>query len=400
MAAFNLSDAGFLADPYPTYARMRAEGPLLPLMPRVWMACRYRAADSALRDGRLGRDFASAVRLRYGPGIMDEPAFRMVGRFLLLMNPPEHTRLRALLSRAFGVKQAAELRSLADAEAVRLIDGLAGQREADLVRAFNYPLPIAVICAMLGLGDEDRAMFSRETSALVKVLEINPLGPAEIAEANAAAGTFEAYFREVLRQRRRSPGFDLISLLLLAEDGDDRLSESEIIANITLLFLAGHETTANQLGNALYSLFCHPDALASLRAEPARVSAAVDEALRFESSVHIAARAVFDDIELDGVGLRRGDVLYINLGSANRDADVFDEPDRYRLRSATSIPKPLSFGGGIHYCLGARLARIELETGLSVLLSRFPHLRLMDGAHPNWKPTLTIRGLDSLPVVW
>jgi cytochrome P450 len=400
MPPIDFASPEFLADPYPSYARLRAMGPLVSMMPRVWLASRYRVAELILRDSRFGRDFATAVSLRYGPGIMEEPAFRMVSRFLLLMNPPEHTRLRALLSKAFGVKQAADLRRLAAAEAARLIDSLADRSEADLVTAFNYPLPIAVICSLLNLGLEDRSLFERETQALVKVLEINTLSAGEIADANAAARTFEAYFREVLRQRRSNPGSDLVSLLLLAEEGNDRLTEDEIIANITLLFLAGHETTANLLGNALFSLFRHPDELARLRADFALIPAAVNECLRYESSVHIAARAALEEVRIDGVDLRHGDVLYINLGAANRDPEAFDDADRFLIIRPDGTPKHLAFGGGIHYCMGARLARIELETGLEWLLRRLPDLRLLDSGPLRWKPTVTIRGLVSLPVAW
>lgn len=390
----------FLADPYPTYSRLRPLGPLIPMMPGAWLVTHYKMADAILRDGRFGRDFAAGATRRYGPGIMQEPAFRMVGRFLLLMNPPEHTRLRALLGKAFGVKRAAELRRLAAAEAERLVDRLKERHGGDLVTAFDYPLPIAVICALLNLGQEDRPLLEQHTEALVKVLELNPLDAVEIAAANEASQVFEPYFRDLLHRRRRHPGSDLVSLLIRAEEGDDRLTEDEIIANLVLLFLAGHETTANLLGNALRSLFLHPDEFARLRSDPLLLSAAVDECLRYETSVHIAARGARQDMRIAGSDIRQGDTVYINLGAANRDPDVFDQPDRFLLTRPAPTPKHLAFGGGIHYCLGARLARIELESGLASLFRRLPDLRLIEPECQRWKPTLTIRGLESLPAHW
>jgi hypothetical protein len=331
---------------------------------------------------------------------MDEPAFSMVGRFLLLMNPPEHTRLRTLLSKAFGVKQAAELRRLATTEADRLLAKLKGRGAADLVGDFNYPFPIAVICALMNLGQADRPLFEQETRALVKVLEITPLNPAEIAAANRAAELFDDYFRRLLAERRQAPGADLISLLLRAEEGTDRLSEDEIIANITLLFLAGHETTANMLGNAVWSLYRHREAWARVWREPGLLLDAVDESLRFEPAVHIAARTVFEEASVAGVPLPAGALIYVNLGAANRDTAVYAEAESFRLGRPASEPKGLAFGGGIHYCLGARLARIELECGLAALFRRLPALRIEQPATLRWKPTLTIRGLEELRVNW
>ncbi len=400
MLLLDFASPDFLADPYPTYAHLRARGGLHPMMPGVWLVTRYRLADRILRDSRCGRNFELGVARRYGTGMMAQPAFRIVGRFLLLMNPPEHTRLRSLLGKAFGVKQARDLRRLASVEAERLVRGLMKRREADLVSAFNYPLPIAVICRLLDLDQEDHSLFERHTSALVKVLEFNPLGPAEVEAANAASSVFEDYFRELLRRRRKRPGGDLVSLLLQAEVGADRLTEEEIVANIALLFLAGHETTANQLGNLLRTLYLNPEELERVRRDPALIPAAVDEGLRYEPAVHIAARGALEDLQLDGIGIGRGDTLYINLGSANRDPEVYEQPDRYRLARAESTPKHLAFGGGIHYCLGARLARIEMEVGLDVLFRRLPDLRLIEPDQQRWKPTLTIRGLESLPARW
>lgn len=390
----------FLADPYPLYARLRESAPVHPLMPGAWLVTRHEDADRILRDPRLGKDFLSGVVRRYGPEIAAEPLFQVVGRFLLVMNPPEHTRLRTLLGKAFGVKQAPELRRLARREAETLVDGVIGQGRADLVTAFAYPLPIRVICALLDLRLEDSLQFQEETQALAKAFELNPISRAEIDAGNRAARVFDEYFRTVCRERRKNPGPDLISLLLGVEEGDQRLSEDEIIANITFLFVAGHETTANMVGNALLALYRHPEQLALLKADPALMPLAVEEALRYESSVQLAARTALQDMDIGGTPIRRGDGVYINLGAANHDPSVFAAPETFSIRRPETAPNPLSFGGGIHYCLGARLARIELETALETLFRRLPELRLVDIEKPRWKPTLTIRGLERLEGIW
>lgn len=400
MPNIDFNSPEYLADPYPLYARLRESAPVYPLMPGAWLVTRYGEADRILRDPRLGKDFLSGVTRRYGPEIAAEPLFQVVSRFLLVMNPPEHTRLRSLVGKAFGVKQAPELRRLARREAEALLDGFIAQGRADLVTAFAYPLPIRVICALLDLRLEDSLQFQEETQALAKAFELNPISRAEIDAGNRAALVFDEYFRGVCRERRKKPGPDLISLLLRAEEGDQRLSEDEIVANVTLLFVAGHETTANMVGNALLSLYRHPEQLALLKANPALMPQAADEALRYESSVQLAARVALQDMEIGGTTIRRGDGVYVNLGAANRDPLVFADPDTFVIQRPEATPNPLSFGGGNHYCLGARLARIELETALETLFRRLPALRLIDIDNPRWKPTSTIRGLERLEGVW
>ncbi len=392
--------AEFITDPYPLYARLREQAPVYPLAPKTWLVTRYHDADQVLRDPRLGKDFPSVLARRYGRDMGEEPAFRIVNAFLLLMNPPAHTRLRGLVSKAFSVRQAHELRVLAQRIAEDLVDGWIGQGQADLAEVFNYPLTVRVICAMLDIELDHSLEFQAETQALIKTFELAPLNAAELAAANAAALRFEEFFRAVCRQRRQRPGGDLVSLLLRAEEGGDRLGEDEIIANIVMLFIAGHETTANMLGNALGLLFRHPEQLERLKADLGLLPRAVEECLRFDTSVQIAARVALQAVELNGVPIASGDTIYLALGAANRDPEVFDEPDRFDITRPEATLKALAFGGGAHYCLGARLARIELETALETLIRRLPNLRIkaLDGLQ--WKPTFTVRGLQSLSAEW
>ncbi len=398
--SIDLNSPALLRNPYPLYAELRREAPIHRLMPGIWLTTRYEDADRILRDPRFGKDFLAGVARRYGADAVEKPAFQMVNRFMLLMNPPQHTRLRGLVGKAFSVKQAPELRRLAQREADRLIDGFIDRGCADLVRTFAYPLPVRIICALLDIPPEDGLPYLEDAQALVKVFEPSPIGPSDIDAADRAAQAFERHFREVCDERRKNPGCDLISLLLQAEEGEDRLSGDEIVANVALLFLAGHETTANMIGNALLTLFRHPEQLASLRANPSLLPRAVNECLRYETSVHIAARVAMHDVAIGTVTIKRGETVYISLAAANRDPAVFEDPERFLIERPEPTPRPLSFGGGLHYCLGARLARIELETALGCLLQRLPALQLENIDAPLWKPTIAIRGLDRLQARW
>lgn len=392
--------AQFIATPYPVYARLRQQTPVFALAPHTWLVTRYRDADAVLRDPRLGKDFPAVLARRYGRDVSAEPAFRTINAFLLLMNPPQHTRLRGLVSKAFSVKHAAELRAVAQAQADALVDGFIERGSADLVAEFAYPLTVRVICSMLDVALQHSLAFQQETQALMKTFELAPLTAAELQQANAAALRFDAFFRAILAQRRCAPGSDLVSLLLQAEDGGDRLSADEIISNIVMLFMAGHETTANMLTNAVALLLGHPPQLQHLRSRPALLPNAIEECLRYDSSVQIAARVALCPLQLDGVAIAAGDTLYLALGAANRDPEVFAEPDQFRIDRPSGTANALAFGGGAHYCLGARLARIELETGLQTLFTRLPNLRIPQPDALKWKPTFTVRGLETLPVTW
>lgn len=400
MAAIDFNNPEFLAHPYPIYRQLRHTTPVLNLMPGLWLVTRHAEADRILRDPRMVKGYLPGVARRYGPDAIQEPVFQIVNRFMLVMNPPEHTRLRALVGKAFSVKQAPELRRLAQREAETLAAGLVGRGRADLVAEFAQPLPIRVICALLDIQMDDSREFQQATQDFVKVFELAPLSRADLDAANRAIMRMQDYFREICRERRLAPGQDLISRLLQAEEGDQKLSEEEIIANIILLFGAGHETTANMLGNTLLALFQHPEQLAQVRADFGLLPQTVEEALRYESTVQMAVRTTLDDIELGGMSIHAGDTVYVSLGAANRDPEVFADPDTFNIHRDDSAKNPLPFGGGAHYCLGARLAKIELETALETLFRHMPGLRLVNVDKPRWKPTLAIRGLDKLEAVW
>jgi cytochrome P450 len=268
----------------------------------------------------------------------------------------------------------------------------------DLIADFAYRLPVTVICEMLGIPREDHEMFLAGARTGGRLLDPVPLTRAELDEANAGNLAQAEYFHSLFDLRRREPGDDLTSQLVQAEEEGSKLSNEELTANIILLFGAGHETTVNLIGNGLLALFQNPDQLALLRSNPALTPNAVEEFLRYDSSVQLTGRVALADVELGPASVPRGEGVLCLLGAGNRDPEVYAEPDRLDIRRKNV--RPLSFGGGIHFCLGAQLARIEAEVAIATLLRRFPALALDDPDHPDWRPTFVLRGLNRLPAHW
>jgi cytochrome P450 len=395
----------FYEDPYSVYEQLRAAGPIVSLLPRLWITGRHGVAESLLRDRRMGKDYMGYIRSRYDDGLAAGAAFQTFDRSLLMMNPPDHTRLRGLLMQAFNARHIEEFTQLARDTANHLVDQFVAAGNADLVDAYALKLPIIAICHLLGLDESETHLFTtsmwRLTQSFTRALEVANMSGADIDDANEATLALHEFFKEKLRQRRDNPGNDLISLLLHLEERGARMSDEEIVANIIFLFAAGHETTSNMIGNVLITLFRHPASLARVQRDESLLPACVLECLRYDSSVQIAAREVIEDFTFEGVSLRRGDTVAICLGSANRDPEKFVEPDRFLIdRPGLDARELASFGGGLHYCLGARLAMIEITVALGTLLRRLPGLELTNLDELNWHPANTLRGVESLHATW
>jgi cytochrome P450 len=270
----------------------------------------------------------------------------------------------------------------------------------DLIEDFAFRLPVTIICDMLGIPEEHREAFYTRARVGGRILDPVPLSPEEIAQANAGSVMSAMYFQQLFELRRKDPGDDLITQLVQAEEDGSKLSNEELTANLILLFGAGHETTVNLIGNGLLALFRNPDQLALLKANPNLITNAIEEFLRYDSSVQMTGRVALEDIEdLGGKRIPKGESVLCLLGSANHDPAVYpDHPER--LDIARPNVRPLSFGGGIHFCLGAQLARIEAEIAISTLLRRLPDLRLDDAVDPEWRPTFVLRGVKRLPASW
>ncbi len=390
----------FIRNPYPYYERLRATDPVHLTQHGMYLASRHADISLVLRDKRFGKDYAERISRRYGPRIMDEPVFRNFALTMLQQDPPDHTRLRGLVAKAFTARRVEDMRPRIQEIVDENLDRIIPQGRMDLIEDFAYRLPVTVICDMLGIPAEHREMFHSGSRNSGRILEPVPMTPEEIKQSNAGQAMVKMYFDQLFDLRRKNPGDDLTTQLLQAEEDGNKLSHEELYANIILLFGAGHETTVNLIGNGLLALFRNPDQLALLKANPSLITNAIEEFLRYDSSVQMSGRVTLEDIEdLGGKKIPKGESVLCLLGSANHDAAVYpDRPEQLDITRANV--KPLSFGGGIHFCLGAQLARIEAEIAISTLLRRLPDLRLDDAENPEWRPTFVLRGLKGLPASW
>ena len=397
---FNPLSPDFIRDPYPSHDKLRTHAPVLHL-PALNGYLVSRNADAALvlRDKRFGKDYVTRITRRFGPEALNEPVYRAMGRWMLTQDPPDHTRLRGLVVKAFTARRVEDMRPKIQAIVDDSIDRVIGQGRMDLISDFAFRLPVIVICDMLGIPETDREIFFKRERTGGRLLDPVPLSRAEIDEANAAHANSEAYFQRLFDLRRREPGDDLTTQLVQAEEAGSKLSNEELTANIILLFGAGHETTVNLIGNALLALHRNPDQLELLKSNLSLMPNAIEEFLRYDSSVQLTYHVAMEDVEIGGVKIPQGDNVMCLLGSANHDPAVYpDHPDRLDITRPNV--RPLSFGGGIHFCLGAQLARLEAEVALTTLLRRIPNLRIDDVENPKWRPTFVLRGLKELPASW
>jgi cytochrome P450 len=397
---FNPLAPEFIRDPYPYYARLRTTDPMHVTQFGAFVASRHAEASLVLRDKRFGKDFVERNIRRYGPKTMEEPIFRSMSHWMLQQDPPDHTRLRGLVVKAFTARRVEDMRPRIQQIVDETLDRIAPRGRMDLIEDFAFRLPVTIICDMLGIPEEHRELFYKGSRDGGRLLDPVPLSREEIEQANAGNAMSQMYFQQLFELRRRSPGDDLTTQLVQAEEDGNKLTNEELTANIILLFGAGHETTVNLIGNGLLALHRNPDQLALLKANPGLITNAVEEFLRYDSSVQLAGRVTLEDIDdLGGKRIPKGESVFCLLGSANRDPAVFpDRPDQLDITRPNV--RPLSFGGGIHFCLGAQLARIEAEIAISTLLRRLPDLRLDDAENPEWRPTYVLRGLKALPASW
>ncbi|MEU5404106.1 cytochrome P450 [Streptomyces sp. NPDC005963] len=397
-ALFEPWSPAFVADPYPAYEELRAQGRVHWFEPtRQWLVPHYEDVSALLRDRRLGRTYLHRFTHeefgRTAPPAEHEPFHTLNDNGILDLEAPDHTRIRRLITKAFTPRTVARLEPTVQRLAAELVADFVRDGGGDLLARVAEPLPVAVIAEMLGVPDVDRGLLRPWSADICGMFELNP--SAETAErAVRASVEFSAYLRELIAERRKEPGDDLISALIAAHEEGDRLSEQEMISTCVLLLNAGHEATVNTTANGWWTLLRHPEQLALLRADHSLLPTAIEELMRYDTPLQMFERWVLDDIEIDGTVLPRGSELALLFGSANRDPRQFPDPDRLDL--ARTDNAHITFGAGIHYCLGAPLARIELAASFGELLRQAPTLKL--AAEPRWKPGYVIRGVYELPV--
>jgi cytochrome P450 len=394
-----LRSAGSLEDPYPVYSLLRTVHPVLPVPiadfdgPGVWLLTRYRDVHTVLRDNRFSVDRLSAPLIRNNlerlPGFIRQSAVGM--RSMLVMDPPDHTRVRKLVNKAFTPRRIAELRPRIEALVAEELDQISKSDAFDLIHDMAEPLPAIVIAELLGVPADDHRRFRNWSSALISGIAAR--SDAERSVGTEAAAKIMGYLSDVIAERRKEPRDDLISAMIQAQEERDVLSDSELLATCNLILLAGHETTTNLIGNGMLALLREPEQLERLRAEPERIETAVEELLRYDGPVQATIRVATEDIDLDGNSIPKGAVLLVSIGAANRDPEVFEEPDRLDI---ARDPNPhIGFGFATHFCMGAPLARLEAQLAIGTLIQRFPELRLLDAA-PEYRPNPVLRGLKQL----
>jgi unspecific monooxygenase len=397
--AFDPWDPGFVADPYPAFAELRGRGRVLYYAPTdQWLVPHHADVAALLRDRRLGRSyrhrFSHEEFGRTPPPPEHEPFHTLNDHGMLDLEPPDHTRIRRLVSKAFTPRTVERLRPYVHGLADDLVSRLAAAGGGDLLTDLAEPLPVAVIAEMLGIPESDRAPLRPWSADICGMYELNP--SRETAErAVRASVEFSDYLRDLIAARREHPGDDLISGLIAAHDeDDDRLTEQEMISTAVLLLNAGHEATVNATTNGWWALFRHPEQLAALRADHSLIPSAVEELLRYDTPLQLFERWVLDDIEIDGTVIPRGAELALLFGSANHDPEVFEAPETLDL--ARRDNPHISFSAGIHYCIGAPLARMELAASMTALLTLAPGLR--PTTEPERRPNFVMRGLRALQV--
>jgi cytochrome P450 PksS len=396
-SAFNTVDISkpqFKASPYPFYAQLRAEHPVFPVkLPdgqTAWLITRYDDALSTLKDSRFSKD-----KLNAGQKQPWTPAFfKPLSRNMLDVDDPDHARLRGLVHKVFTPKMVENIRERVEALTGELLDVVQPRGCMDLVREYALPLPTSIIAQMLGVPPSAQHSFHRWSSAIVSSQSSKWRAVGAIPPAIA----FLRYIRKLIRLRRDNPQHDLTSALIQAEEAGDRLNEDELLSMIFLLLIAGHETTVNLIANGTLALLRHPDQMEKLRRDPLLVESAVEELLRFEGPVETATeRYALEDVLISGATIPRGGLVYVVLASANRDERQFQNPDTLDITRQNN--RHLAFGQGVHYCLGAPLARLEAQMAINTLLRRYPRLQLaVPETQIRWKKGLVLRGLKSLPV--
>lgn len=398
-----LLDPANRADPYRLAAQFRDHGPLQLPEARLTVFSSYRDCDDVLRHPSSASDRSKSALARAEvesqtqalteAGVVLPPP---VPPGFLFLDPPDHTRMRKLVSKAFAPRVVSALQPEITALVDGLLDQIAERGRFDVVEDFAYPLPVAVICRLLGVPIEDEPQFNHASALLAQSLD--PFvaftgSPSDGMEQRMQAGLgLRKYLHELIERRRAQPGDDLMSALIAVEESGDQLTEEEIVSTCVLLLVAGHETTVNLIGNAILAMLREPSQWAALGADAARAPAVIEETLRYDPPVQLIARFAADDMTAGGVEIAGGDVMILLLAAAHRDAAEFDRPDVFDPNR--EVLRHLGFGRGAHYCLGAPLARLEAGTALSALTARFPRARLDSG--PRYKANVTLRGLSTL----
>ncbi len=383
-----------IANPYPMYSRLREATPVYKTPLGVWIVTAFEEASFILNDKRFGKPVWNNV----SSPELDRPTYNAVRHWMMFSNPPEHTRQRRHIIPGFSRKRIEAMKPRIEAIVDELIDSKFAQGKMEFIADFARPLPIIVTCDLLGIPIEDRHLFEGEKQLLTKLIGGLHMSPEELTACDQQIVDIHKYFSRLIEAKRADPQDDLISLVAHKNDETMELSDIELVSNLYLLFLAGYETTSSFLGNAILRFFQNTDQLEKLKADLSLLSNSVSEMLRYENSILHVSRSALEDIELAGQSIKKGDVVWVSLAAGNRDPALYNNPDELDIER--NAGKVLSFGGGIHRCLGEYLARVEVEVAIEKILNRLPELKVMELDQPMWSKSIVFRGLTTLQLKW
>ncbi|WP_261305076.1 cytochrome P450 family protein [Paenibacillus andongensis] len=397
MSKIDFLNQQFIQNPYPAYSKVRDQDPvyrfLLPSGHYAWIVTRYDDAQDVLNDSRFVTNSPYMVENNGQAGPLHR---EIISRNLLSVDPSDHRRLRRLVQKAFTPRMIERLRGRIEEISNELLDLVQDKGEMNLIEDFAFPLPIMVICEMLGVPIEDQDKFKEWSNVIMEGFN----NPQLEEQSDAVMMAFVDYLQDLIAKRRNHLQEDLISDLISLEDDGDVLSEHELYALVFVLIIAGHETTVNLIGNGIIALLEHPEQKEKLQSQPELIHSAIEEILRYNGPAEVSnIRWVTEDLELRGKRIRKGEMLFVSIASANRDSEQFAEPDTFDI--TRDVNNHIAFGKGIHYCLGAPLARLEGEIAIGALLRRMPELRMKTASDDlTWRPGMIIRGVEEIPVLF
>lgn len=386
-------DKQHIQNPYPTFKILNTSKPLYRSAFGFWMVSKHKHVQKILKDPRFGQDYSNRMRARYGDAALEEPYIKMISQWMPMLNQPDHTRIRKIANTSFSPRIVKKMH--ADVEEIidDLLNRIEEKGEFDVIQDYAKPLPVFVICKILGIPKQDYNWFLNESQLPARLFDPTLMKRQEKNFINRCVEELNEYFEKFIELKQRSPKEDLGTNMVKAYT-DGTWEKDELIATFEVLYAGGHDTTMNAIANGVYSLFNNPSQLELFKQQPELAASAAQEVFRYESSFQLASRIALEDIEFNGRLFNKGDLIIMSLAAANRDPAVFDNPDQFDIQREPN--KHLAFGAGIHYCIGAMLSKIETELALKKLIQRFPDLNVHDIENVQWRHMATLRGLEKL----
>ena len=388
-------DPEFIQNPYPVYKVLRDTQPFFKSPLGFWVCSKHQDIQDILKNPKFGHLFEDRMIKSHGSDAMQDPSISMLNLWVALNNPPHHTRLRKVMNSSFSPRVVKKMDNHVEEITQELLNNLRANTNIDLLRDFAKPLPVRVICRILGIPEKDYDWFTYEAKLPARLIDPTPMSKKEREHINQCVNTLNEYFESFIEYKQQNPAEDLGTNMVKAYT-EGEWSKEELLANLQILFGGGHDTTMNAIASGVYTLLKNPKELEKLKKDPTLINSCVEEILRYESSFQLASRTALEELEINDQKIQPGEVVLLLLGGANRDPNVFNNPESFDISREPN--KHLAFGAGIHFCIGAMLSRIEAQTAIRMLFEQFPDMQLDETSKTTWKNMATLRGLTRLPV--